>query len=557
MDRSQHHQHHHQHHQQHHHHHHHQQQQRHQHQSIPLYELLFKKIFKNSVLFNHIFSFIRGTGTPYYKIFEVGWMLKCGHLGLLVDKIHLRELNGSIHNNNNNSKSTGNNGPYRLRTVKSTGDEHILELFFKRVKSFKEFLYIYTNTLTNCSSMVILSCHQPNIEIVDYLYREKEAKAEAIFHSKGIYNAAKHGYLDVIKYMTEKEKLFPSYDFSFIDDKLFAIDIAAEHRHFEVVKWLHYNRLHIKNCSSYAMECAARKGYLEIVQFLHEHRKEGPSKNTMVSAASQGHLEIVQYLHENIPTIHCTQDAVNYAAENGHTQVVHYLLTHRKEGCTSYAIEFASLNGHFDIVKLFSPINSAQATVNACINNHYDIAEFLIKTHRLLPTPHGFDYTCFKGNYAIVQLLHESGATCTKNAMDLAAQMGHLEIVEFLHLNRKEGCTTNAMDLAALGGYSQVVHFLHGNRLEGCSTNAIDNAALRGHLDIVQFLVANNYPYKNALLNAMEYSKKEVFNFLYQRLDLKSSSQDKKMHQDLVKRSQLLPSTHDYRNFFRQNDNSS
>jgi len=461
-------------------------------------------------------------------------------LGLLYDKILQRMIN------------IVEGRPWsKLKLLKSTGDEALLEMFFKNVKSFDEFQFINAHALSNCSSMVVLSCHQPNVDIVEYLYSEKEGKGEAIFHSKGIYNAAKYGYLDVVKYMTEKEKLFPNYDFSFVDDKFFAIDVAAAGGYFDVVKWLHYNRQHIQNCSRFAMEYAAEHGYFDIVEFLHKNRKEGPSKNTLVVAASNGHFNIVKFLHENIPLIYCSKDAINFAAENGHTEVVRYLLKNRMEGSSSYALEFASLNGHFEIIKLLceQKFKCVQATVNACINNHYDIAEFLIKKNRLLPSPHGFDYTCFKGNYAIVQLLHESGARCTTNAMDMAAQMGHLDIVEYLHINRTEGCTTSAMDLAALGGYLEVVRFLHGNRMEGCTFKAIDNASTRGFLEIVQFLVANNYPYVNALKNAMEYSKKDVFEFLFSRLDL-SSHDDQTTYRALVKRSKELPISHPYYKYF-------
>jgi ankyrin repeat protein len=42
--------------------------------------------------------------------------------------------------------------------------------------------------------------------------------------------------------------------------------------------------------------------------------------------------------------------------------------------------------------------------------------------------------------------------------MHWAARNGHLEVVQWLHENRKEGCTINAMNWAAECG-----HFVEGN----------------------------------------------------------------------------------------------
>ena len=41
--------------------------------------------------------------------------------------------------------------------------------------------------------------------------------------------------------------------------------------------------------------------------------------------------------------------------------------------------------------------------------------------------------------------------------MNLAANSGHLEVVQWLHDNRSEGCTTDAMDRAAGKGHFEVV----------------------------------------------------------------------------------------------------
>jgi ankyrin repeat protein len=73
-----------------------------------------------------------------------------------------------------------------------------------------------------------------------------------------------------------------------------------------------------------------------------------------------------------------------------------------------------------------------------------------------------------------------------------------LEIVEWLHKNRKEGCTTWAMDWAARNGHLEVVEFLHKNRNEGCTHYAMEWAAMNGNLEVVEYL---------RMLEAIEFSK--------------------------------------------------
>lgn len=75
--------------------------------------------------------------------------------------------------------------------------------------------------------------------------------------------------------------------------------------------------------------------------------------------------------------------------------------------------------------------------------------------------------------------------------MDDAAANGHLEVVQWLNSNRKEGCSIRAMNHAALNGHLHVVKWLHETNVGACTNNAMDNAAKNGHLEIVKFLHYN------------------------------------------------------------------
>src|SRR6476661_2624364 len=105
---------------------------------------------------------------------------------------------------------------------------------------------------------------------------------------------------------------------------------------------------------------------------------------------------------------------------------------------------------------------------------------------------HTWNWAAMNGHLNVIKWLHENKKEgCTTRAMDWAADHGHLEIVKWLHENRKEGCTTGAMDRAATNSHLEVVKWLHENRKEGCTTWAIDCAAVNGHLEIVKWLHEN------------------------------------------------------------------
>ena len=90
--------------------------------------------------------------------------------------------------------------------------------------------------------------------------------------------------------------------------------------------------------------------------------------------------------------------------------------------------------------------------------------------------------------FGYLGLIKERSLSYSKNAIDWAAKSGHLEVVKFLHENRKEGCTTSAMNLAAGNGHLNVVKFLHENRKEGCTYGAMFWAKKNGHFDIVSYI---------------------------------------------------------------------
>ena len=80
--------------------------------------------------------------------------------------------------------------------------------------------------------------------------------------------------------------------------------------------------------SKKAMDWAAQEGHLQVVKWLHENRSEGCTSDAMDGAAQEGHLDVVKWLHEN-RSEGCTSDAMDGAAQEGHLDVVKWLHENR------------------------------------------------------------------------------------------------------------------------------------------------------------------------------------------------------------------------------------
>ncbi|KAF0690030.1 Aste57867_18539 [Aphanomyces stellatus] len=99
-----------------------------------------------------------------------------------------------------------------------------------------------------------------------------------------------------------------------------------------------------------------------------------------------------------------------------------------------------------------------------------------------------------EGHFDLTLALLERGFDASKLSIDVAAHSGSLKLVQHLHDLGGYTCTTQAMDAASFQrGHLDLVQWLHENRREGCTSNAIWHAVCRGNLDLVQFLHAN-YP---------------------------------------------------------------
>ncbi|KAF0691184.1 Aste57867_17532 [Aphanomyces stellatus] len=215
-----------------------------------------------------------------------------------------------------------------------------------------------------------------------------------------------------------------------------------------------------------AIQTAADVGRLDILTWLHDHVPNDYNQESMKMdpTAANGHLDVLQYLHTHGAT--CTTEAMDLAAENGRWEVVQWLHQHRTEGCTIRTLQAAANQGNLDLLR--------------CLYSHYSHIQALLN----------MVIVAANGHAEVLQFLHDHGATCTTDAMDLAAGNGHLDVFRWLERKRKEGCTAKAMDLAAGGNHEAMVTYLFESALVDpiCTSHAMDSAAAGGHLDMLKWL---------------------------------------------------------------------
>jgi len=275
-----------------------------------------------------------------------------------------------------------------------------------------------------------------------------------------------------------------------------------------------------EGCTSASIDYATINGNLDVVQWLHS-KGFGCSTNAMDSAAENGHLAVVQFLHEN-RLEGCTSAAFKAAVDNDHLDVAQYLFEHRRGDCTSAWMDEVAGESGLEMLKwLQSNCPNAECTVNAmdsaAANGHLDVVEFLHENRREGCTTSAMDKAAQNGHLEVVKFLHENRTEgCSAYAMNQAAKNGHLDMVEWLHFNRTEGCTTEAMNAAAKYGHLEIVTFLHTNRAEGCTTWAMDAAH---DLKVLRWLDENRREgfTSRALLNAAAQSDLEMLLWLHDR----------------------------------------
>ena len=88
---------------------------------------------------------------------------------------------------------------------------------------------------------------------------------------------------------------------------------------------------------------------LELIIYIQKFQDLTTLKNVTKVKQIVSDLDFVKYFSQ-LNTF-SFGDAMNWAAENGHLDIVQWLHTNRNEGCTKYAMDVALSNGHLDVLQ--------------------------------------------------------------------------------------------------------------------------------------------------------------------------------------------------------------
>ncbi|EGG21303.1 multiple ankyrin repeats single kh domain protein [Cavenderia fasciculata] len=236
------------------------------------------------------------------------------------------------------------------------------------------------------------------------------------------------------------------------------------------------------------------------------------SKSWILDCLSiSGNLECLQYIIEQCPWIGgITPNTVDMACESGHLHIVRYLLSSFKGIGPSHAgFEGAALNGHLPVIQhLLATTNikfTHQAVMSAAKSGVVDLVRLLLKEIKRAEKGSGLSLDQFLmaaaiqgGSPNVVKLVFDHlGRDCLNNScyflMDIAAEIGDLEIVKFLESKKlvtpsvREKPTR--LSLPAARGHYDVVEYLHRKKLSMLTPGDLQEACKHNQMAIVKYIV--------------------------------------------------------------------
>ncbi|KAJ3111064.1 hypothetical protein HDU96_006027 [Phlyctochytrium bullatum] len=231
------------------------------------------------------------------------------------------------------------------------------------------------------------------------------------------------------------------------------MDAAAAEGHLDVVRFLHAVR--DEGCTSEAMDAAAVYGHLEVVRFLFEHRDEGCKDGVLRRACANGHMEIVEFLQR---TAGYEPDEVAWEAS-----------------CDAPNLNVDQLRWLHETMGWSIGLRTLHSVLRHRDARAEDLAYCLDKAGYPYIDPTVLAGVFSANDVGMLKLVNEvfCGDAFARmwgsGNLDRLAGWGKLEALRYLYAQRGEeweGCTPAAFGLAAEGGHVEVVEFLLGMGVE-------------------------------------------------------------------------------------------
>lgn len=250
-----------------------------------------------------------------------------------------------------------------------------------------------------------------------------------------------------------------------------------------------------RNCYPEVIKYLASKYYSEKVS------QHGPPENIRYRGDYKS-VYYPEYLIINQGIEEYSRDILNLACENGHLDMVEYLVKHMKnryvfgESSLNHpsrqALNLASENGHLPVVKLlvkeYRPVQAKGALDRASKNGHVPVVEFLL--FKWYTSRYAMTLASSNGHLEVLELLDDFDNYCPKSAIHRACANGHLPIVKFLveHEN-KYPFTDYAINWAGKYGHLEIVKFLDSKKeyTLGRIESVMECAMKNKHLNVVNY----------------------------------------------------------------------
>lgn len=299
--------------------------------------------------------------------------------------------------------------------------------------------------------------------------------------------AAQYGHINILTYLLNTIHIFIAFNKP--------LKLSAEYGHLEVVKYLIENQAdHITDFyMGWAFQTAAIHGHIDVVQYMVTIKqcmiipdvymvttKQGmiiPSlqKTIVKVSVDKGQLERVKYLIDDQKFLYYP-NIINGAAQNGHFDMLQYLISLKCKDDEGYATHYAARNGHLNTLKLLIdekyPVH-ADAADQAAIYGHIKCVEFLFSK----------GYKCSHGK--------------TYARIITARIENSFEVLKYL-VDNNYPCNVDTTNAFARSGNIDAFKYLVDDLECAVSRETAESVACAGHIDMLTYLIENEYPWRKA-----------------------------------------------------------
>lgn len=334
-------------------------------------------------------------------------------------------------------------------------------------------------------------------------------------------DAAWHGHLEVLQYMTEKLRfpVLPSI-----------ISSAVCKGHLDVVEYLSGI---VELPGDFSLN-AIDSWEIEVVRFVHERKWFKYEESLFEKAMETGNLEIIKFVFEKMKSDHVRGGIMpeNILRTNKATvSYVHEVLGYGfQENAMQVVIDMLYDVNKLDVaLYLRDKVASTSVTLrNVFISKSLETIKCLHENFNCECSALSMTLAARFGSLDIVIYLHEHLHPATSDTMEQAIEKDHLDIVKYLHTVVKCKCSNEGvMEWAVNNDHLDMVKYLHTVMKCDCTQHTVVLAAFRNNLQMVKYLCEEvdcdytHEAFREAIASTYDI---EIVKYLYQQAKFSQDS---------------------------------